>query len=115
MDRFLHLQIVQSDGVRFFCAHKRNNYADEHGNGDHIESIVHEEKGRQRGKGRGKKEEMCVEGKVNLTSGESRRVKNCTLKLVGRCVRSYMHVRWQYAILSRSAEQNTFCYISRQY
>jgi len=54
-DRFLHLQIVQSDGVRFFCAHKRNNYADEHGDGDHIESIVHEEKGRQRGKGRGKK------------------------------------------------------------
>ena len=67
------------------------------------------------GKAAGKKEEMCVKGKVNLNYGESRRVKNCTLKLVGRCVRSYMHVRWQYAILSRSAEQNTFSYISRQY
>ena len=49
------------------------------------------------GKAAGKKEVMCVKGKVNLNSGKSRRVKNCTLMLVasGRCVRSYMHVRWQ--------------------
>ncbi len=44
-DRNLHLQIVKTDGVRF-CVHKGNNSADEHGDGDHIESIVHEEKGR---------------------------------------------------------------------
>jgi hypothetical protein len=51
-----------------FCAHKRNNCADEHGDGDHIESIVHEEKGRQRGKGRGKKgRDVCQrQGKLEL-------------------------------------------------
>jgi hypothetical protein len=45
-DRFLHLLIDEVECVRF-CAHKRNNCADEHGDGDHIESIVHDEKGRQ--------------------------------------------------------------------
>jgi hypothetical protein len=46
LDRFLHLRIEKTDGVRF-RAHERNSRADEHGNGEHIESIPHEEKGRQ--------------------------------------------------------------------
>ena len=46
LDIFLHLRIEQSDGVRF-RAHERNSRADEHGDGEHIESIPHEEKGRQ--------------------------------------------------------------------
>jgi len=46
LDRFLHLRIEQRDGVRF-PAHERNSRADEHGDGEHIESIPHEEKGRQ--------------------------------------------------------------------
>jgi len=46
LDIFLHLPTEKIDGVRF-RAHKRNSCADEHGNGEHIESIPHEEKGRQ--------------------------------------------------------------------
>jgi len=30
-----------------FRVHERNSRADEHGDGEHIESIPHEEKGRQ--------------------------------------------------------------------
>jgi hypothetical protein len=45
LDRFLHLR-RKKDGVRF-RAHERNSSADEHGDGEHIESIPHEEKGRQ--------------------------------------------------------------------
>jgi len=29
--------------------------------------------------------------------------------VLGRCARSYMHVRWQCVILSRSAKQKTCC------
>jgi hypothetical protein len=46
LDRFLHLRIQYSDGVRF-RAHECNSRADEHGDGEHIESIPHEGKGRQ--------------------------------------------------------------------
>src|SRR6266851_3950968 len=34
--------------------------------------------------------------------------------VLGRCVRSYMHVRWQYGTHSRSAEHQAFCSVSRQ-
>jgi hypothetical protein len=43
-DRFLHLLIDEKNGVPF-RAHKRNDRADEHhGDGKHVESILHEEK-----------------------------------------------------------------------
>jgi len=42
LDRFLHLQIGSSDNVVFA---ERNSRADEHGDGKHIESMPHEEKG----------------------------------------------------------------------
>jgi len=38
----LHLQIVEKDDVRF-RTHKRSNCADEHGDGEHIDSILREE------------------------------------------------------------------------
>jgi hypothetical protein len=46
LDIFLHLLIDNIDGVRF-RAHERNSRAKEHGDGEHIESIPHEGKGRQ--------------------------------------------------------------------
>jgi hypothetical protein len=53
---------------------------------------------KQRGKRREqRKREKRVKGRVN--SGKKRKHWN----VLGRCVRSYMYVRWQYTILSRSA------------
>jgi hypothetical protein len=49
LDRFLRLLIVENEVVHF-RAHKCNNCAEEHGDGEHIESILHEEKGRQAAK-----------------------------------------------------------------
>jgi hypothetical protein len=46
LDRFLRLQTVSSDNVVFAGrAHERNSRTDEHGDGKHIESMPHEEKG----------------------------------------------------------------------
>ncbi len=46
LDIFLRLLIVSKDQVEF-RAHERNSRADEHGDGEHIESIPHEDKGMQ--------------------------------------------------------------------
>jgi len=50
-DRFLRLLIVERNDVPFRArwqgAHERNSGAEEHGDGEHSESIPHEEKGRQ--------------------------------------------------------------------
>ncbi len=46
LDRFLHLRIDDIDGVRF-RTHERNNRADERGDSEHIESVLHDEKGMQ--------------------------------------------------------------------
>jgi len=46
LDRSLHLPIEKKDFVRF-RAHECNSRADDHGDGEHIESIPHEENGRQ--------------------------------------------------------------------
>jgi len=47
VDRILCSLIVESDSVRFRRAHKCNSCANENGDAEHIESVLHEDKGRR--------------------------------------------------------------------
>ena len=78
VDRILCSLIVEKDRERFrLRAHKCNSCANENGDAEHIESVLHEDKGRRgvqcqakRQKASGEEEEKWVKGRVN--SGKKR-------------------------------------------
>ncbi len=94
--------------------HKRNDRADEHGDGKHIESILHEEKRKARSttlskgdRSSGRRGREVGQKKGELWKEAEQLECDCWNVLLGRCVRSYMHGRWQpeCPILYRSSEQ----------
>jgi hypothetical protein len=92
----LRLLIVEIDGVQV-RAHEGKSCADEHGDGERNESIPHQEKKRgtmlrKRGKGGGRRSEVASM-QVKSRNGADGLECNCW-NVLGRCVRSYMSVRW---------------------
>jgi len=114
LNRFLRLPIDEKNGVRF-RAYKRNNGADDHCDGEHIESILHEKKGRQgkSAKQRDKKRpEKSREVKVRVNSGKNWNVTVGTY--LGGAPGLICMYDGSAPSFSRSAEQKTCCSVSRQ-
>ena len=87
------------DGVRV-REHERKSCADEHGDGEHIESILHRGKRKERGtmlrkrdKGGGRRRSEVASMQVKSGNRADGLECNCW-NVLERCVRSYMSVRW---------------------
>ena len=105
LDRFLHLLILEMNDVIFrVCAHKRNNRADEDGDGEHDEIIPHDEKkkakstmlskGRKSGRRRRREAGLSQRQRELWDQAEEVEGLECSCwDILERCVRSYMHVR----------------------